>query len=321
MRIFSDSQLGSPATQLLLDGVAPHTVIFPQKPVASVLAKGEPDPAFATADIAFGQPDVESIRQSERLRWLHLTTAGFTRYDNDAFRALAAERGLVVTNSSSVYAAACAEHVFAFMLAQARQLPLGLATSTANGTPAWQHLRQSSFSLRGQSMVILGFGAIAGHLVKLLAPFDMKITAMRRRPRGDEGVATVPPEQLAGALAAADHVVNILPDNADSLGFINASRLAAMKRGAVFYNIGRGTTVVQEALADALHAGQVGAAWLDVTDPEPLPVGHSLREAPHCHITPHTAGGHRNESETLVRHFLGNLRRFLDGAELHDRIM
>ena len=319
--IFSDARLSDDAQYLLREGVAPHEIIFPQKPASSVLAKSELDPRFAEAEIAFGQPEVASIRLSERLRWIHLTTAGYSRYDTAAFRALVAARGLLVTNSSSVYAAACAEHVFAFMLAHSRRLPLGLQTRTASGTPEWLALRNASNSLRGQHAVILGFGAIATHLLKLLAPFEMKIRAMRRRPRGDEGVITITSEQLPEALGSADHVINLLPDNAESAHFINATRLAAMKRGAVFYNIGRGTTVEQHALLEALCSGHLDAAWLDVTDPEPLPPDHPLLFAPNCFITPHTAGGHRHESETLVRHFLGNLRRFLAGQSLCDRIM
>jgi phosphoglycerate dehydrogenase-like enzyme len=150
----------------------------------------------------------------------------------------------------------------------------------------------------------------------MLAPFEMKITAMRRQPRGDEGVATVMPEDLPVVLASADHVVDILPENPDSLGFISAERLGGMKPG-----IGRGKTVDQAALAASLQNGHLGAAWLDVTDPEPLPEGHPLWTAPRCHITPHTAGGHADETGTMIRHFLDNFRRFVQGAALHDRIM
>ncbi|HBE23788.1 MAG TPA: D-2-hydroxyacid dehydrogenase, partial [Verrucomicrobiales bacterium] len=101
----------------------------------------------------------------------------------------------------------------------------------------------------------------------------------------------------------------------------SASRFSLMKQAAVFYNIGRGTTVDQEALADALESGHLAAAWLDVTDPEPLAQGHRLWSAPHCYITPHTAGGHTFEAGSLVRYFLGNLRRFERGERLSDQIM
>lgn len=321
LKIFSDSPLSESASRLLNERTAPHEILVPAKKATSVLGKPEPDASFPLADIAFGQPDLESIRNSEKLKWIHISTAGFTRYDTEEFRTLVKERGLTVTNSSSVYAAACAEHVFAFMLAQSRVLPKSLASQAANGSPEWAGLRGDSISLRGQSVVILGFGGIATELVKLLAPFDMEITAMRRQPRGDEGFPTVTAEELPEALAGADHVINILPDNTASVNFIDAERLSQMKQGAIFYNIGRGTTVVQEDLVAALRSGHLGAAWLDVTEPEPLPADHPLRGEKNCFITPHVAGGHGDESLTLVRHFLGNFDKYLKGEPMKDRIM
>jgi phosphoglycerate dehydrogenase-like enzyme len=319
--IFCDAPLSDSARQLLKQGVASHQLVFPQRAAGSVLAPSEGDPAVSAADVAFGQPEIATVMESERLRWLHLTSAGYTRYDTPHFRSWAQARGVIVTNSSDVYAEACAEHVFAFMLAQARLLPQGLGVRCENGSPVWTRLREGSALLRGQSAVILGFGAIAARLLQLLSPFEMKVIAMRRKPRGDEKVTIVTPDNLRDALAAADHVINILPDNADSAGFISAERLGWMKSGAIFYNIGRGTTVDQQALVEALQTGHLGAAWLDVTDPEPLPEDHPLWKTPNCHITPHTAGGHQNESGTLVRHFLENFRRFLADIPLRDRIM
>ncbi len=324
-QIFSDPKLDAATLEALKAGAAPHGLIFPEKVAASVLAAAEPDPAFGKADIAFGQPLLESIHASENLKWIHLSTAGFTRYDTPEFRAYAKEKGIIVTNSSGVYAEACAEHVFAFMLAQSRQLPASLPLRVPNGAPEWNALRSSCRPLRGQNVLILGFGGIATRLVKMLAPFDMEVVAMRRTPRGDEGVKVITPDGVSSALAQADHVINILPDNAESVNYFDAARFAEMKPGAVFHNIGRGTTVDQGALYDALASGHLGAAWLDVTTPEPLPDDHPLWTLGNCHgnchITPHTAGGHANESLTLVNHFLANLRRYEKGEPLADRVM
>jgi phosphoglycerate dehydrogenase-like enzyme len=322
LKIFCDAHLNANAMNLLREGIAPGELLVPAQKGGSVLGVAPTDNGIFEADIALGQPDVASVLKAERLRWLQVTSAGFTRYDTREFRAAAKARGLIVTNSSSVYAEACAEHVFSFMLAQARQLPNALESrTTGGGSTAWDALRNACSCLKGQEAVILGYGTIAARLVEMLGPFHMKITAMRRHPKGDERVPTVTQEELAGSLATADHVINILPDNRDSNGFISKERLTQMKPGSVFYNIGRGTTVDQAALVESLSAGHLAAAWLDVTDPEPLPDGHPLLSAPNCYITPHTAGGHRNESETLVRHFVDNYRRFIADSPLHDRIM
>ena len=320
LRIFSDSRLTEDAERLLREGVAPHSLIRARRVVSSVLAKGEPDPAFLEAEIAFGQPDLADIERSERLRWVHLSSAGYTRYDTEAFRTLARSRGLRLTTSSHVYAQACAEHVFAFLLAQSRGLVPALRTRTPNGSPEWERLRAMPRSPSGQDILILGYGTIATHLIGLLQPFHARVSAHRRQPRGDELVPIVPSARLDEALGRADHVIDILPDNAGSRGFFDTARFAAMKPGAVFYNIGRGTTVDQGGLLAALRSGRLGAAWLDVTDPEPLPEDHPLLAEPRCHITPHTAGGHHGEAETLVSHFLANLRRYETGGDLVDEV-
>jgi phosphoglycerate dehydrogenase-like enzyme len=323
MKIFSDTQFSDLALGLLEHEIEAlgHGLIFPHELSTSVLAQGVDDPAFQDAEIAFGQPDVKSVLGNSNLQWVHLTSAGYTRYDTPKFRAAAKARGLILTNSSSVYAEPCAEHVFAFMMAQVRQLPWALGTRVASGTEEWLNLRNSAPLLRDQQVLILGYGAIATRLVAMLQPFGCKVVALRRHPQGDEVVKTITLDQLDGALETADHVVNILPENEGSRGFFSIARFAAMKEGAVFYNIGRGATVDQEALAAALGSGDLAAAWLDVTRPEPLPDNHPLLALPNCFITPHTAGGQRGESEALVVHFLGNLRKFTAGEELVDRVM
>jgi len=307
--------------ELLQAGTRGHELVFPKAPASSVLAKAERDPQFATVDIAFGQPEPSAIVEANRLKWIHISSSGITRYDHPQFRALVAERKIVVTNSASVYNEACAVHILSFMLAQARKLPLALKTRAASGTNAWFAVRGSSGMLRGETILILGYGAIGKRLVELLRPFDMKIIAYRRKARGDESVPVVTGGQLFRALADADHVVNVLPDSAETRYFFEAARFMAMKPGAIFYNIGRGTTVNQDALLDALRSGRLQAAWLDVTEPEPLPDGHPLRAEPNCFITPHVAGGHIDEAKTLVRYFLKNFDRFVRGKTLLDRLM
>jgi phosphoglycerate dehydrogenase-like enzyme len=298
-----------------------HELIFPQVPVSSVLAKAERDPEFANADIAFGQPDVGAIAEASQLKWIHVSSSGITRYDNPEFRAQMKRRGIPVSNSASVYNESCATHTLSFMLAQARVLPWALKTQTANGTDAWLRLRGSCTPLRGQSVVILGYGAIGRRLVEMLRPFDMNVVAYRRKARGDEGIPVVSEDGLAAVLAVSDHVVDILPDSVETRNFFDQARFLRIKPGAIFYNIGRGATVDQDALVGVLRSGRIAAAWLDVTDPEPLPDNHPLWNEPNCFITPHIAGGHTDETRTLVQHFITNFERFIRGQGLIDRVM
>jgi phosphoglycerate dehydrogenase-like enzyme len=321
LKVFTDLQAAPELIDWLRESIAPHELLVPAPTGASVLSDVPTDPLMQEADIVLGQPRTDAVLASPRLKWLQVSTAGFTRYDTPDFRTAMKERDIPVTNSSRVYDDPCAEHALAFMLANARQLPVGLATRCPNGAPEWNAIRANSCLLQGQSLLIIGYGAIAERLVELLAPFRMKITAMRRSPRGDEKVAVITPEQVDAALGEADHVINILPDNADSRQWFNADRFGKMKQGAVFHNIGRGTTVDQDALAATLASGRLGAAWLDVTDPEPLPDDHALWNFSNCYITPHTAGGQGGETKVLIQHFLDNFARYQNGEPLVNRVM
>jgi len=321
LRIFVDLNMPEDVMDLLRQGTEGHELIFPRKPADSVLSKAAPDPQFSSADIAFGQPDTTAIREAPNLKWVQVSSSGITRYDTEEFRSHAASRGLAVCNSASVYAEPCAVQVLAFMLAQARILPHGLISHAKGGSGDWHHLRACCSTLRGENVLILGFGAIGKRLTELLRPFNANVTAFRRRERGDEGVPVVNRDGLERALGETDHVVNILPDSEQTRGFFDETLFAAIKPGAVFYNIGRGVTVNQDALLEALRSARLSAAWLDVTDPEPLPQDHPLRHQPNCFITPHIAGGHRGESASLVRHFLNNFNRYLKGEPFVDRVM
>ncbi len=322
MRIFIDFLMPPEALAELNAGMRGHELVWSRTPAGSVLAKAEPDPLLATADIAFGQPDPVAVADAPALKWIHVSTSGITRYDQPAFRTLVTGRGIAVTNSASVYSEACALHALSFLLAQARHLPRSLATRTAGGSADWHALRAACAPLHQQTVLIVGYGAIGRRLAAMLAPLGVTVLAYRRQPRGDEEVPVIGEKELAATLAErADHIVNILPDSAATRHFFNGARFGGLKAGAVFYNIGRGTTVDQEALCASLRSGRLAAAWLDVTDPEPLPDGHPLWAEPNCHITPHVAGGHTHEAGTLVRHFLQNLERFTRGEPLADRVM
>ena len=182
-------------------------------------------------------------------------------------------------------------------------------------------LRARSPLLSGQTVLLLGFGAIALRLVELLQPLHMNVMAIRRKVSGREPVQVHDISQLETLLPLADHIVNILPANDQTANYLDARRLASLKRGAIVYNIGRGSTLDQEALREELISGRLAAAYLDVTNPEPLPPDHPLWTTPNCFITPHSGGGHSNEKERQVNHFLNNLRRFERGEELVNRVL
>jgi phosphoglycerate dehydrogenase-like enzyme len=276
--------------------------------------------ALTEADIAFGSPSPEDVLESKTLRWIQLNSAGYTSYDHEEIRNRLVKSGVAFTNSSAVYDEPCAQHLLAMITGVARQLPAAL--DSQRGARGWPMnvLRARSPLLNGQTVLLLGFGAIAQRLVELLRPLQMNLMAVRRKVNGTEPIQVRAISEVDKLLPLADHVVNILPANDQTTNFLNASRLASLKRGAIVYNIGRGSTLDQDALRNELVSGRLAAAYLDVTSPEPLPPDHPLWTTPNCFITPHSGGGHSNEKERQVKHFLNNLGRFERGEELVNRV-
>jgi phosphoglycerate dehydrogenase-like enzyme len=319
LTIWANPFLTASAEELLVRSTALHRLILAQKP-EHVLDIGSVDPRLLQAEIVFGQPDPGAIVQSEKLRWLHLSSAGYARYDTEEIRSALKKRSATMTNSSRVYDEPCAEHLMAWLLADARKLYP--AYENQRGPRGWPQndLREHAHLLAEETVFILGYGAIGRRLTELLAPYPVRVIGYRRTPQPGSGIRVVGPADLASTLAEADHVINILPDSAQTRGFFNAERLRKIKAGARYYSIGRGTTTDQEALANNLKSRHLFAAYLDVTDPEPLPPDNPLWSTPNCYITPHTGGGHFNESDRIVGHFIENLRRYEQDKELIDRV-
>lgn len=277
--------------------------------------------ALQRAHVAFGYPPPEAVLEARNLKWLQINSAGYTNFDHDHIKSSLTARGVAVTNSSAVFDEPCAQHVLAMITAFARQLPQSLIEQRTDRAWSMLPLRSQSRLLNGQTVLMLGFGAIARRLVELLTPLQMKLVAVRRNVTGKEPIDVYDISRVDELLPLADHVVNILPANERTSKFLDARRLALLKPGAMLYNIGRGVTLDQQALIDELQSGRIAAAYLDVTDPEPLPPDHPLWFAPNCYITPHTGGGHANEKERQVQHFLDNLRRFENNEQLVNQIL
>jgi phosphoglycerate dehydrogenase-like enzyme len=319
LTIWANPFLTESAEELLVRATAAHQLILAQKP-EHVLDVGTSDPRLVQAEIVFGQPDAEAIQQSEILRWVHLSSAGYGRYDTGEMRSFLKKRSAIMTNSSSVFDEPCAEHLMAWLLADARQLYPSYGNQRGSRSWPQNYLRENIRLLADETIFIVGYGAIGRRLTELLAPYPVRVIGYRRTPQSAPDIRVVGLADLSSALAEADHVINILPDSTETRGFFDAERLQQIKAGARFYTIGRGTTTDQDALADELKSGHLSAAYLDVTDPEPLPPDHLLWTVPNCYITPHTGGGHFNESDRIVEHFIENLRRFEQGHELINRV-
>lgn len=307
------------ALTALETGLGHHRLLRSAFPTTTLQPVGSADPSLGEADIAFGQPEAEQCVSSERLKWIHLASASYATFAGDDIRRALVRRGIPLTTSSAVYDEPCAQHALAFLLAEARQLPSSLRDQVTTHDWSTRPTRAASFLLKGQTILLVGYGAIAKRLAELLGPFGVNVIGFRRHPHGSEPIDVRPASDLDAWLPRADVVVDILPAAPDTVAFFAGARFASMRPGSIFINIGRGTTVDQDALVAALRS-HLRAAYLDVTTPEPLPPEHPLWSAPRCHITPHVAGGHGDEYERLVALFLDNFQRFEQAQPLRGRI-
>jgi glyoxylate/hydroxypyruvate reductase len=250
-----------------------------------------------------------------KLRWIHATASGI----GPMLAQAGLDRGpYLITNSAGVHALPLTEHVLLALLYFIKRIPETLVAQTEH---RWA--RHPVGELYGRTVLIVGLGAIGRQLGQTLRGLGVRVLGVRRSPIVDPHAHGVDeaftPDALPELLPRADALVLIAPQNASSVGMIGPRELAALPRGAVLVNIGRGVLVDTPALVTALIDGQLGGAALDVTDPEPLPAEHPLWSAPNVLITPHSAATVARENARIVDLFLENLRRYRAGQELLNR--
>ena len=176
---------------------------------------------------------------------------------------------------------AVAEHTIALLFAAARGLA---AMDRAMREGSW--LRKDGVQLAGKTLGLVGLGGIAAEVARIARGLGMRVIAWNRTPRRVEGVELVPIERL---LAESDAVSLHLLLNDETRGFLSRERIAAMRPGAILVNTARGALVDEDAMAEALRAGKLGHAALDVFAIEPLPAGHVLATLANVTLSAHSA--------------------------------
>jgi D-3-phosphoglycerate dehydrogenase len=212
-----------------------------------------------------------------------------------------AAAGIAVHTIKGYGDTAVAECAFALMWAAAR----GLATmDRALREGRW--LRTEGVQLRGKTLGLVGFGGIAHELARLALGAGMQVLAFNRTPRQHAGVEFVGVD----ALLARSHVVSLhlLLDD-ETRGFLSRERIAAMRDGAILVNTARGALVDESAMIDALRAGKLAHAGLDVFTVEPLPAGHPLTALPNVTLSAHSAFRTPEANVNLVEAALAHCRR------------
>ena len=237
------------------------------------------------------------------IKWVQLPFAGV-----DRFGALFGD-GRTWTSTKGAYSEPVAEHALALGLAGLRQLPRRARATT------WGE--QAGVQLAGSKVTVVGGGGITAALLRLLAPFGVDATVVRRHVAPLEGASrVVGGDDLHDALDGAKLVVLALALTAETAGIIGATELRCMDHDAWLVNVARGAHVVTDDLVEALGNGTIGGAALDVTDPEPLPAGHPLWALDNCLITPHTANTWEMAEPLFARRVQANIERYTEKEPL-----
>jgi phosphoglycerate dehydrogenase-like enzyme len=230
---------------------------------------------------------------------------------------LRARDEVLLTNMQGMHGPTIGDHVFAMLL----QLTRGLdAYGARQAEGRWDRSSppRAPTALAGRRLLVVGLGGIGTEVARRGDAFGMDVWAIDRTQRPGPAFVdrTGTPADLDAWLAESDVVVLCVPLTEETRGMMSRERLLATRPGAFLVNIARGPVVDTDGLVEALEAGHLGGACLDVTDPEPLPEGHPLWAAPNVVITPHVAGWSESTGERVRDLFRENLRRFGAGEPL-----
>ncbi len=252
----------------------------------------------------------ETIAALPKLRFIGVLATGYNVVDTAAARA----RGIPVCNVPGYGTTSVAQHVFALLL-ELTQRTGHHAQTVSDGRwsacPDFCYWDFPLVELAGRTLGIVGYGSIGAAVARIGAAFGMKVIASARSPRSVDGVEFVSTDEV---FRRADVITLHCPLTDETRGLVNAARIATMKPGAFLINTGRGPLVVEQDLADALNAGRIAGAGLDVLSTEPPPPGNPLFRPKTCIITPHIAWATHASRARLMDVVVANIRAFLADA-------
>jgi phosphoglycerate dehydrogenase-like enzyme len=255
---------------------------------------------------------VAAVMAATDMRWLSSMIAGMEHLPLDTLR----QRRVTVTNGAGINAITIAEYVVMGMLTIAKGYR---EVVHAQSRHEWLKDAPGKIELAGSRALVLGYGAIGKLVERRLQAFDVDVTVVRRQAA--ETANVLGPDAWRAQLGDFDWVILSVPATDATQHMIGAEELAAMKRSAVLLNVARGSVVDQDALVRALQERSIGAAFIDVMEPEPLPPDHVLWTLDNAHVTMHLSGRSQDRMvERAAQRFIDNLARYRAGDSLHYQV-
>jgi glyoxylate reductase len=257
--------------------------------------------------------DGELMDACPRLRVVSNCAVGFDNIDVPA----ATARGILVGNTPGVLTETTADFAFALLLAAARRIVEGVDYVRAGRWKTWGPMLLTGPDVHHATLGLVGLGRIGAEVAKRARGFDMRVlysdVVRREDLEASLGIEYVPFERV---LAESDFISLHTPLTPETHHLMGREQFRAMKRSAILVNTSRGPVVDGEALLEALRAGEIGGAALDVTEPEPLPSDHPLVTQPNCVVVPHIASASYATRNAMARIAAENLIAGLTGQPL-----
>ncbi|MBE7539905.1 MAG: D-2-hydroxyacid dehydrogenase [Opitutaceae bacterium] len=279
---------------------AAHCVIHPRTPSSEIIARSREAEILLTNKTPLS---AETIAACQRLRYIGVMATGFNIVDTVAARA----RGIPVTNVPAYSTGSVAEHTFALLLELARGVgrhAAGVRDGRWASAQDFCYWETPQIELEGLVLGLVGGGRIGQAVARVGRGFGMDVRIASSRGGRAE---------LEAVLRASDVVSLHCPLTPATKHLIDATTLGWMKPNAFLVNTSRGPLIDETALAEALNAGRIAGAALDVLSAEPPPAGHPLFSARNCLITPHIAWTTTAARRRLLRTVAENVRAFLSG--------
>jgi D-2-hydroxyacid dehydrogenase (NADP+) len=297
------------------DAVAAHGALRDRVAIQSAVATGDLTPLHGAEVIVCGTMPSAALAAAPRLRWVSFWASGL----DAKVRPELLGRDLIITNAAGIHGPNIAEHVMAYMLTFTRRFPLYAA---AQRDHRWVHDQEAREELTGQTLGVVGLGAVGQALAVRARSFGMRVVATKRDPGSDVTTAVdvvYGPRDLPRLVGESDHVAITVPYTRETHRLFDAAMLARMKPGAYLYNTARGAVVEEEALIESLRSGRIRGAGLDVFEHEPLAADSLLWDMPNVIVTPHVAGFTPYYFTRAAALFADNLERYLSGQTLANR--
>lgn len=274
------------------------------------------DRHIAHADVFLGgRLTSEQFRRASNLRWIHVPWAGVNSLLGvEEIRSSA----IPVTNSTGAMSDSVADQVIWYIISLARSLHRQVRAAQQREWLRYPTESAARQVLRGRTIGLVGYGEIGRAVAVRARAFGMRVVVVRRHVGEvpDEVDSVYGERELGRLLEESDAVVLAVPLTDRTRGMIGREAFRRMKRSAWIVNISRGAVIDESEMIEALRAGEIAGAGLDVFEKEPLPEDSPLWEMENVIVTPHSAGGFMGFGRAVADIFLENLRRFVEGQPL-----